>query len=125
MNSPSDHIDDRTLSFVEKLDLEKQRGDKEIALKEQDTLRRQSDNNLSLRKARAQAWMWFGVAVVTLVAVVGVAWVIWQGTKGPSDKDQRNQEQYQMCVVQKGGTWIPADTDHGPICVADGKVETK
>lgn len=120
-----EHIDDRTLSFVEKLDLEKQRGDKEIALREQDTLRRQSDNNVQIRKARAQAWFYSICVLAAAFVIVGVGWVIWQGTKGPSDKDQRNQEQYQMCVVEKGGTWIPADTDHGPICVANGKVETK
>lgn len=125
MSSPSEEIKPEELTFIERLDLDKQRKSHELAMKREDTIRFEAEQRRIVRRARAEVWGWTGLGFMVVVLALGLAWIIWQGTKGPSDKDQRNQEQYRMCVVEKSGTWIPADTDHGPICVANGKAETK
>lgn len=125
MTEPSDSIASLPETAIER----EMRIDKSNAhalkMKELETRQVEAKYRSDVRRKRAEATFYsIGAAVFGIVAI-GIAWIIWQGTAGPSDEDQRYQEQYTQCVVDKGGTWIPGDAVHGPICVADGKATTK
>lgn len=124
MSSASDDFKLPRTAIEEEMILDKKHAH-ELALAREKTLQNNANNNASIRRHRAEVWGWSVLGVTVTGLCLGLAYIIWQATAGPSDEDQRQQEQYRMCVVEKGGTWIPKDTDHGPICVADGKAETK
>lgn len=60
------------------------------------------------------------IGILAVGLVLGIGYMVWQGSAGPSE-DQQFQDKWRSECLERGGTWIPNDTDNSKsICALGG-----
>lgn len=81
---------------------------------------RQYEARMKLKRDRWYVIGWVSGGLILAVFILALGLLIWQGNKGPSAKDQLQQQKYEQCVANHG-SWIPNISGSDPLCIAQGQ----
>jgi hypothetical protein len=78
----------------------------------------------SARGDTKEMLMFIVIALIAAAAIVGLVYIIWQASAGPSSKQQLEDKWRTDCNANHG-TWIPGSSDSKAMCVnPSGEIST-
>lgn len=89
---------------VSQFDLEDQKERHRVAEREFQAKQAAAAEKAKTRRVRTKYTAYSFIALVAACAIVAFIYLMWQANKGPSAKDQLQQQEMSACIA-KGGTW--------------------